>query len=187
MNNEQLNEINLTHSLIIKANGIKRAFNKQSKIKFAYDYWNLNDDDITELYIRLAEEKNEQNYDLAKIIGIFMDLQKITNIKKFTASFYEKDIETIQNSLAKVRENGNWLSKYNVEKEFSATAKNINPIFYSYIRKDQSIFKIDRNAADSILGILIEENIPTAKCIVQASFPYYANDNMDTFVKQLRK
>ena len=53
--------------------------------------------------------------------------------------------------------------------------------------ENDQILTIDRDKANKILGILMEANIPTAKCIVTASFPYYAHDNMDTYITSFQK
>lgn len=185
------NEIQRAHAvcnLIKETNGlINQKFNKDKKIKFAYKYWLLNPEDITELYDSLAKNYSKDSARLARIIGQFIDHQKITNIHRFSANFFDQDIEKIQNVTAKIRNNGNWLSLYDIEREFSSQTKSQNPVKYSYITQDGTIFKIDKDKTKDILGILIDENIPTAKCIVTGSFIDYANGNIDEYIKTLKK
>ena len=175
-------------NLIKESNGLKGPkFNKERKLTFAYNYWLLNPEDITELYDELAKKHSVESAKLAKNIGEFIDYQKITNIRRFSSNFFDQDIETIQNVTTKIRVNGNWLSLYDLEKEFNPKVQDQNPIRYSFLTQDGSIFRIDRDRANEILGILIDENIPTAKCIVTSSFPYYARNDMDTYIKSFQK
>ena len=175
-------------NLIKESNGLKGPkFNKERKLTFAYNYWLLNPEDITELYDELAKNHSVESAKLAKNIGEFIDYQKITNIRRFSSNFFDQDIETIQNVTTKIRANGNWLSLYDLEKEFNPKVQDQNPIRYSFLTQDGSIFRIDQNKAKDILGILIEAKIPTAKCIVTGSFIEYANGNIDEYVKKLEK
>ena len=174
--------------LIKETNGLKsKKFNKDKKIEFAYKYWNLSFEDITELYDHLAEIYSTESAKLARTIGAFIDNQGITNIRRFNVSFFDQKLETIQNTTAKIRANGNWLSLYDIEREFAKQSTHQNPIRYSCLTQDGNIFRIDRDRANEILGILIDENIPTAKCIVTSSFPYYARNDMDTYIKSFQK
>ena len=185
------NEIQRAHSvceLIKETNGLKnQRFNRDKKIEFAYKYWNLSSEDITELYDHLAEIYSTESAKLARTIGAFIDNQGITNIRRFNVSFFDQKLETIQNTTAKIRANGNWLSLYDIEKEFTPQSKHQNPIRYSCLTQDGNIFRIDQDRASDILGILVDENIPTAKCIVTGSFREYANGNIDEYVKTLKK
>lgn len=184
-------EIQVAHNVceLIKETSYfkNRRFNQTQKIKFAYKYWLLNPEDITELYESLALNNSYKAEELARVIGDFMDQQGLTSLRRFNVHFFDQDIETIQNTTSKIRENGNWLSLYNVEKEFTPQGKLNNPIIYSYLTQNGSLFKIDQERANHILGILTEENIPTAKCIVTGSFKDYANGNIDKYIKTLKK
>lgn len=185
------NEIERAHvvcALIQEEKGIKsKKFDKNKKIDFAYKYWTLNPEDITELYDSLAQNNTNEAAKLARIIGDFIDYQGITPLRRFGYSFFDQQLEDIQAATSKIRTNGNWLSQYDIEREFTKQAENQNPIRYSYLTKDGNILKIDKDKASEILGILIEENIPTAKCIVTGSFIPYANGNIDEYVKTLKK
>lgn len=165
----------------------QKKFDKETKIKFAYQYWTENSEDITELYDYLAINHNSQNEKLALIINEFINSQQISPTRKFSNKLYNGDLQKILNTTAQVRQNGNWLSQYNLESEFHKTSLNAHPIRYSYLNKDNQTFTIDQQVAQSILGILIDNNIPTSKCLVTASFPYYANDDMDTYIKSFQK
>lgn len=174
--------------LISKKNPVKHhKLTKDQRINFAYDYWTLSSEDITELYVNLAENYSKEAINLAKIIGEFIDTQKITSIKRFNNSFIDKDLKSIENAATAIRTNGNWLSKYDLEREFTKQSKSQHPVRYGYIKQDGSTLLIDKNRAQNILGILMEADIPTAKCIVTASFPYYAHDDMDTYIKSFQK
>lgn len=185
------NEIQRAHSvcnLIKETNGLKnQKFNKNKKIEFAYKYWLLNPEDITKLYDSLAEIYSTESSKLARTIGDFIDHQGITNIRRFDAKLFDQELKTIQNVTAKIRTNGNWLSLYDIEREFTKQAENQSPIRYSCLTQDGNLFRIDRDRASDILGILVDENIPTAKCIVTGSFREYANGNIDEYVKTLKK
>ena len=185
------NEIQRAHSvcnLIEETNGLKnQRFNRDKKIEFAYKYWLLNSEDITKLYDSLAEIYSAESAKLARTIGDFIDHQGITNIRRFDTKFFDQELKTIQNVTAKIRTNGNWLSLYNIEREFTKQAENQNPIRYSCLTQDGNIFRIDQDRASDILGILVDENIPTAKCIVTGSFREYANGNIDKYIKTLKK
>ena len=185
------NEIQRAHTvcnLIEETNGLKnQRFNRDKKIEFAYKYWLLNPEDITELYDSLAKKYSTESAKLARTIGEFIDHQEITNIRRFSANFFDKKIETIQNVTSKIRTNGNWLSLYDIEREFTPQSTHQNPIRYSCLTQDENIFRIDRDRASDILEILIDENIPTAKCIVTGSFRDYANGNIDKYIKTLKK
>lgn len=185
------NEIQRAHAvcnLIRETNGLKnQKFNKDRKIKFAYKYWLLNSEDITELYDSLAKNYSTEAAKFARTIGEFIDHQGITNIKRFGITFFDQDLKAIQNATAKIRTNGNWLSLYDIEREFTPQSTHQNPIRYSCLTKDGNIFRIDRDRAKDILGILVDEDIPTAKCIVTGSFKDYANGNIDEYIKTLKK
>ena len=43
----------------------KHRFRKKEKLSFAYSYWNLSNQDITDLYIFLAHNKSRENAKLA--------------------------------------------------------------------------------------------------------------------------
>lgn len=164
-----------------------KKLNRVQQVNFAYKYWSQNSEDITELYDYLAKNYTIQNEKLAHIIGEFINNQQITTIRKFSNSFYNGKLENILNATAQIRENGNWLSKYDVEREFTPSTAYRFPTIYSYQTKTGETFTIDRNAASNILGMLIDSNVPTAKCIVLSSFPYYANDDMNTYIKSFPK
>lgn len=164
-----------------------KKFNRKQKIDFAYKYWTSNSEDITELYGNLAEYNSPKTTELAKTIADFIDYQGITPIRRFGINFFNQKSEDIQAAIAKVKINGNWLSQYDLEREFTKQDKSQNPIRYSYLKKDGSILIIDKEKAHEILGILIDENIPTAKCIVTGSFMPYANGSIDEYVKTLQK
>ncbi len=174
---------------LINQSAIPRSkkLNRKQQIDFAYKYWTGNPEDLTELYDYLAQNYTIQNEKLAHIIGEFINNQQIVTIKKFSNTFYNGSLENILKTTAQVRENGNWLSKYNTEREFTPTAAHRFPTIYSYLTNSGEKFVIDENAANNILGILVESNIPTAKCIVLSSFPYYAHDDMDTYIKSFQK
>lgn len=185
MENETLTNIQNVCDLIKQTN--KSKFRKQDKINFAYQYWNISEEDITDLYNYLAENKSEQNKNLAKIIGSFMDSQDITSFKKFNSTFYNQSLDRILKVNARIKENGNWLSLYDLEKEFTQHQFHSSPIIYSYLTPSQNTVTIDKDKANNILGILMENDIPTAKIIVTSSFPYYAKDDMDTYIKSFQK
>ena len=84
-------------------------------------------------------------------------------------------------------DNENWLSLYDTEKEFTPRSTHSNPIRYSYLIGDNQKVNIDKETAHKILGILLENNVPTAKIIVTSSFPYYAKEDMDTYIKSFQK
>ena len=161
--------------------------NKQEKIAFAYRYWLLNPQDMTELYEDLAKEYSKQAANMAKKLGEFMYLKDITKFKVFTDSLYEKDLDHIMKITSRIANNGNWLSQYHLDDEFELKSNATSPIIFSYIKPDKTIYTIDKERAQDILGILKENEIPTAKCIVTGSFPYYAHDNIDTYIKKLKK
>ena len=174
--------------LIKQTKGINsKPFDKDKKINFAYHYWNINSEDITDLYNSLAHINTSQTADMAKTIGEFLDHLNITYIHKLGVNFFNKDIDYIKGVTEKIKNNGNWLSQYNVEREFTKQSQSQFPILYKYIKQDGSIFTIDKNAATNILAIFTSQNVPTAKCIITSSFPYYANDNIDSYIKTLKK
>lgn len=164
-----------------------KKLNRQQQISFAYKYWTENPEDLTELYDYLAKNYTMQNEKMAHTIGEFLNNQQITTIKKFSNAFYNSNLDTILKATALIRENGNWLSKYNIEREYDTTSKHRFPITYSYQTKSGERLTIDKNATNNILGMLIDSNIPTAKCIVLSSFPYYANKDMNTYIKSFQK
>lgn len=185
INNETIDK---TCQLIKSTKGNKyEQFKKPKRIAFAYNYWTLNDEDIADLYYYLAQNKTEENEQSALTIGQFIDNQKIIPVRKFNKYFYNLNLETIESVIERIKHNGNWLSLYDIKQEFEPKESYNSPIFYSYMKNDGTTFNIDRQTASTILGILTEHEIPTAKSIVQASFPYYANDNMDQFIKTLKK
>lgn len=174
--------------LIKETNGLRnQKFNKDKRIEFAYKYWHLNSEDITELYDNLAANYSEEAAKLAKMIGEFIDHQKVSTFRRFGVNFFDQKLNDIKTATAKIRNNGNWLSQYNLEREFTPQSAHHNPIRYSCLTQDGNIFRIDKDKANEILGILISENIPTAKCIVTGSFMPYANGNIDEYVKTLQK
>ena len=165
----------------------KHRFRKNEKLSFAYSYWNLSNQDITDLYNFLAHNKSRENAKLASIIGTFVDDQYITEYRKFYKGLFEQDEQTISKVISNIKTNGNWLSLYNLEREFTPKSTHTSPITYSYILQGDEILTIDKNRANEILGILMDANIPTAKIIVTSSFPYYAKDDMNTYIKSLKK
>lgn len=168
-------------------NSSKHKFRKNEKINFAYKYWNITDKDIIDLYQYLAENKSKENARLARTLSLFIDDQDITNYRKFYNGLYHEDIAKIKQITSNIKTNGNWLSLYNEEIEFTPKSSHTSPTIYSYMLENDQILTIDRDKANKILGILMEANIPTAKCIVTASFPYYAHDNMDTYITSFQK
>lgn len=164
-----------------------KKLNKQQKIDFAYNYWTKNPEDLTELYDYLARNYTKQNEKLASVLGNFMNQQQITAVRRFSTSFYNGDLDRILNATAQIRENGNWLSLYDINREFDSTDKHKYPTIYSYLTNSGERFIIDKKAANNVLGMLMESNIPVAKCIVLAGFPYYAKDDMKTYVKSFQK
>lgn len=168
-------------------NSSTRRFTKDEKINFAYTYWNLTDMDIVDLYDFLVQHKNYKNAKLANRIGTFIDDQNISQYRKFRSGIYEQNPKVISKIISNIKTNGNWLSLYNIEREFTPKSSHSFPITYSYLMPDNSVFAIDRKKADEIVGILTDTNIPTAKCIVTSSFPYYAHNDLDTYIKSFQK
>ena len=165
----------------------KYKLRKNNKIDFAYQYWNTTDKDIIDLYNYLAKSKPENAAYLARTISDFVDNQGITQIRRFYSWFFNQKPDDIIKSTTPIKTNGNWLSLYNIEKEFSSKSTHSNPIIYSYLTDNNNVVTIDKDKANSILGILVENDIPTAKIIVTSSFPYYAKDDMNTYIKSLKK
>lgn len=185
MKEQELIDIKQVCKLIkTKAKGKLR---KKDKIAFAYQYWNITDQDIVDLYNYLAQNQPRNSVNFARTLGDFMDNQGITPYRKFYSSFFEENINTIMKATTPIKTNGNWLSLYNLEAEFNAKSTHSNPIIYSYLTPNDNIIKIDKGRAKQILGILMENNIPTAKCIVTGSFPYYVKDEMSSYIKRLKK
>ncbi len=184
---EQTNKIeNVCNLIQTTCIPIHKKLNKQKQIEFAYKYWNEANEDITKLYEFLVLNKNNENEKLAADIGQFINMQFPTSIVKITTQMYSKNTDYILKTTKQIRESGNWLSLYNLENEFNKTSINSHPIRYSYLLKSGEIFSIDKTKAKDILGILTENNIPTAKCIVTSGFPYYAQDNMDTYIQKIK-
>lgn len=171
---------------LIKTSGT-RKFKKAGKLKFAYAYWNLTDMDIVDLYNFLVQHKNSENAKLANTLGLFIDDQYISEYRKFYSGIYNQSPETICKVINSIKTNGNWLSLYDPEREFSPKSTLASPVIYSYLIKDNNVLTIDKERANKILGILTDANIPTAKCIVTASFPYYAHNDMDTYITSFQK
>ena len=171
--------------LIKKSN--KRKFRKDDKLNFAYAYWNLTDKDIVDLYNFLAQNKSKENAKLANTIGTFIDDQYITEYRKFYNGLYDQNEQTILKLTSGIKTNGNWLSLYDTEREFTPKSTHTSPVTYSYLIQDNNVLTIDKERANKILGILMDANIPTAKCIVTSSFPYYAHDDMDTYIESFQK
>lgn len=172
--------------LINEAEGPRqKKLSKNQKRQFAYSFWNISDEDITDLYNFLAEEQTPRARKIARRFELFMDNQSITKMRRFDSMFFEQDIDYIKQVTQKLKNNGNWLSLYNIDHEFSQDNPYAAPIIYSYLINDGETFTIDQNRADHILGMLTEANIPTAKCIVKDSFPYYARGEMDKYVKKI--
>lgn len=164
----------------------KRKFRKNDKLNFAYEYWNLTDQDLVDIYNYLARNKSNKNAKLASTIGSFIDDQGITNYRKFYVGLYNQDEQTVLKVTSGIKTNGNWLSLYDTETEFVPKSTHTSPITYSYLIGD-NVLTIDKERANQILGMLMDANIPTAKCIVTSSFPYYVHNDMDTYIKQLKK
>ncbi len=184
MENNELIEIQNIYNLIKQK---KNKLKKQAQLDFAYDYWHMTDKDIIDLYTYLAKNKSKENKKIARALGDFIDDQNITHYRTFGTSFYEKDEEIIENVTKRIKTNGNWLSLYDTEKEFTPRSTHSNPIRYSYLIGDNQKVSIDKETAHKILGILLENNVPTAKIIVTSSFPYYAKEDMDTYIKSFQK
>ena len=170
---------------LIQNSGTK-ILKKDARINFAYKYWNITDKDLTELYEILIKSHFERKPKSITILGDFMDEQKITNYRTFGADMKYRTLENTLKTTEKVKNNGNWLSLYDIEREFNPTSTHSNPILYSYL-VDGDKFTIDKDRANDILGILMENDVPTAKCIVTGSFREYANGNIDEYVKTLKK
>ena len=164
-----------------------RKFKKAEKLNFAYAYWNLSDIDIADLYNYLASNKSSKNAKLANKIGLFIDEQNISDYRKFYSGIYEQSPEMIFKITKKIKENGNWLSLYDIEREFTPKSTHSSPIIYSYLMPNNTKVTIDEKRASEIVGILTEAKIPTAKCIVTSSFPFYAHGNIDTYIKSFNK
>ena len=185
MTTQQLTDIQNVCDLITKAS--KYKFRKKEKIDFANKYWQISEEEITDLYYYLAQNPSKKNKQLARIIGDFVDAQSITYYRTFNKAFYHQELNSILDLTKKIKENGNWLSLYNLEREFTPKSTHTSPITYSYILQGDEVLTIDKNRANEILGILMDANIPTAKIIVTSSFPYYAKDDMNTYIKSLKK
>ena len=168
-------------------NSNTRKFKKDEKINFAYAYWNLTNMDIIDLYKFLVQNKSLKNAKLANRIGTFIDNQNISHYRKFSSEIYEQNPEIIFKAINNIKTNGNWLSLYDTKREFTPKSSHAFPITYSYLMPDNNIFTIDRKKANKIVEILTDANIPTAKCIVTASFPYYSHNDMDTYIKSFQK
>lgn len=164
----------------------KRKFKKSQKIGFAYAYWNITNSDIIDLYNFLARNKNRKNAKYANTIGTFIDDQHISHYRQFGHGIYEQDPKVIADMINSIKENGNWLSQYDIEREFTPKSAYSSPIIYSYLVNGNK-FTIDKDRANTVLGMLTEANIPTAKCIVTGGFPYFAQDNMETYIKTFEK
>ena len=165
---------------------MNKKLNRENQIKFAYTYWNSFDEDITSFYEYLAYNKNEENDELATIIADFVNTQYPTAIKKLSKIIYNGNPEYVAKVCDQIKHNGNWLSLYNLDNEFEQASAFIHPIRYSYLLKSGQTFEIDKDKAQNIIGILTEENIPTAKCIVTSSFPYYAQDKIETYIQKIK-
>ncbi len=165
----------------------KYKLKKDEKLDFAYKYWHLTDKELPDIYYELAKEYSEQTAKAAHEIGTFMDNQEITTIPIFQMDLFDRPLSFIEYSMKRVKNNGNWLSQYNLDREFEDQDEYNHPIIYRYLKEDKSIFTIDKKHASKVLGILIEEDVPTAKCIVTGAFPYYANDNMDEYIERFQK
>ena len=184
MDQNKLEEIKKICKLIENTNN--RKLKKPEQLQFAYQYWNLTEEDLTQIYDILAINYTVQNEKLASIIADFINTQRLSTIHRFSNKFYNGNLDYILKTTKQIRENGNWLSLYNLDDEFNKKSINNYPIRYSYLLKNGETFSIDKDKAQNILGILTENDIPTAKCIVTSSFPYYANDKIDKYIQKIK-
>lgn len=171
-----------------------RKFNLEQKLNFAYMYWKISPDkDILDIYEDILIEKKNNNQELSK--NILLQKQKIRNfinvqeIARFSFNnfFEEYDMEIISKRIEDAKNYGNWLEKYDIEKNFDFSKKFNGPILYSYLIPNGNVVKIDKETATKVIQILEENEIPTADKIVKEGFRYYANDIMDEYIESLHK
>lgn len=186
----KMNEIEQVLTLISNARIYsQRVLSREEKVNFAYKYWNLTTDDITELYEFLAylhkSIKSDRVDKDIKSLGYGINNLKLANLGYFTHDFCERNMDSITRVTTKIRDNGNWLSKFNLELEFSGKDM-IRPVIYSY-QTPKNLVTIDREKASEIVGMLTDKSIPLASCIVKSAYPHFAHDTMTEYIEQLHK
>lgn len=171
-----------------------RKFNLEQKINFSYMYWKISPDkDILDVYKDILIEKKNNSDKLPRNLLLqkqkirnFINVQGITRFS-FNELFEEYDIETISKRIEDIKNYGNWLGKYDIEKSFDSNNKFGNPVYYSYLLPNGDTFKINKKTANEVIQILEENKVPTTNKIVKEGFRYYANDIIDEYIESLHK
>lgn len=204
MDNQYNLEIESINRLINKNKIVlKSGLNKQEKINFAYDYWNLsNGNSLEDLFIIISENrqkldtnnskelKQNKNYiDIQFNLFRFMNMQRDYWMQRINkGKIHSNEIETIKKALEYYKNNPSWLSLYDIDEEFkiNPNKKYKFPVNTSYIINGNEV-KINYNVIEKILSKLNSNNIPIANCIVKESFHQYALGELDQYMLKLHK
>ncbi len=204
MDNQYNLEIECINRLINKNKIVlKNGLNKQEKINFAYNYWNLsNGNSLEDLLITISENRQKldtnnskalkQNKNYTEIqfnLFNFMNIQRDYWMQRINKEkIQSNEIETIKKALEYYKNNPAWLSLYDIDKEFKINLdkKYKFPVNTSYIINGNEV-KINYNVIEKILSKLNSNNIPIANCIVKESFHQYALGELDQYMLELHK
>lgn len=180
-----MENIKVIGKLIEVNNGSHRVLTGQKRLDFAYQYGQFTTSDITDLCNYAFDHS-----DIARSIILvkFVNTQKFSKYPSISPeSLKNLSADVFHRQMANIKKQEYWLKLYDEEQHHYDDFNRKFPIQYSYIRKDGSTLKVDKSVANTIIGILAENDIPLIDCLVKGGFQAYANETIDDYMSELKQ
>jgi hypothetical protein len=181
MNNTE-SDVKKFVNVILNNNGLRSHYARNERIHFAYDYYSTIGDIDT---LTLLKESFAGDKEDTKTIMCFLTKQSIS--KKLCenseyiiprANLSAKSFDGFANI---DYETYNWLSKFDEKLSFEKRGVHLLPAIPKILKQDGQEIEIDRTTARNIAGIIIDNGIYPAKCIVEGAYKPYADGNLDDY------
>lgn len=189
---EMLEEIKSTHSYKEPQKPIvRKKLTIDEKIKFALDYYSLNDNTSLLDILLTCSDKN-----LERQIIEFMErydlLVRYPNSQYDYLKNYDKNvfsdlkIKTANpTTIAKEYNHQNWLEIFDEDKIFEESRIK-RPTYKYFPDKMAKPIKFDKEKAIMIKAAIISEDIIPARCIIEGAYPYFAKEEMPSYIEHVK-
>lgn len=189
---DMLEEVKRTHNYKEPQKPIvRKKLTIDEKIKFALDYYSFTDNTSLLKILLTCSDKN-----LERQIIEFMErndlLVKYPNsqydyLKKYDKNvFSDLKIKTANpKTIAREYNHQNWLEIFEEDKIFEESRIK-RPTYKIFLDKLSNPIKFDKQKATLIKAAIISEGIVPARCIVEGAYPYFAKEEMPSYIEHIK-